>query len=128
MSEQEKDQLITFRSTVVGDSFKKTLGVGKEGRQRVQLYMSSEEALVLAEQIIEQNSKSELGIKLDMFLGLRQKNDSNITFVSTFGFVKETQSKDGSTGVKPKQSQEEIDARIKELKAQQNALNAKNPA
>ena len=82
MSEQVKDTMIMFRSTIVGKNSK--------GADRFQLYLTSEQAASLANSITEQLG-NELGVKLDVHISDRVQEATGRKFKSTIAFVKPVQ-------------------------------------
>jgi len=79
----EKDTMIKFRSTIRGKNSK--------GGDRLQLYLTNEEATALLNEI--QKSNGATGVKLDIHTNKKTTEDGR-TFDSSFGFCRTVMGKD----------------------------------
>lgn len=86
--QNQKDPLITFRSTQQGKNSK--------GGDRLTLYINQDQVAVLIN-VLNQNSGNERGVKLDIHTA-KKTTDEGRSFLSTFAFVKAVQEAGASTG------------------------------
>jgi hypothetical protein len=100
----EKDTMIKFRSTIRGKNSK--------GGDRIQLYLTNEEATALLNEIQKTNGTT--GVKLDIHTNKKTTEDGR-TFDSSFGFCRAVLQKDTSkaTTFVPKTDLKERIAKVK---------------
>lgn len=103
----EKDTMIKFRSTIRGKNSK--------GGDRLQLYLSNEEATALLTEIQKTNGTT--GVKLDIHTNKKTTEDGR-SFDSSFGFVRTVASKENkpTTFVKKSAQSDELKERIAKVK------------
>lgn len=84
--DRPKDPLVKFRNVVLGRD-KKLDKHNPEGGQRIQLYLSPEDAVVLRESI-DQYIETPEGVKIDLHVCKRENRNNGNVFDSAFAFVK----------------------------------------
>lgn len=117
-TQRTKDPIVNFKSVMQS--------VNDEGKKRVTLYLSQEEATNLASTITSM-LENERGVKLDVHIKKKTVEETGRTFDSAFAFVKPVQDpaafQAGGNRTFQKKSREEVDrdvtAKIEALKAKQ---------
>jgi hypothetical protein len=85
MDNGQKDLMITFRTTIVGQN--------KKGGDRLQLFLNNDQAEALHGALADllNDAGTTDGIKLDIHTSDRERNDGSGSFKSTIAFVKAAQ-------------------------------------
>lgn len=82
MSEQTKDHMFTYRSTMVGQD--------KAGRDTLKVYLDQDQVQIMIDTLTGL-LENERGVKLTFHTGEKEAKDTGRKFLSTFGFVSAVQ-------------------------------------
>jgi len=105
MSEEQKDVLLTFKSTKKSKDSKDA--------DRLQLYMSVDELFILVK--TAKDVVTDRGVVLDVHTGFRKSQKTGKEFLSTYGFIRGIQEPKAPDSFAPK-AESSIESKIDALK------------